>query len=192
MEKGLKIGLAVIVLAVIAIAGYFLFFQAPSFEQEYKRMALSWKDNGVTEERLHSADEVFSSNAAALDFDAIQDGLVSFKNSAKNQAAGELAGVYSLFVESARLSSTASAMRSSLSASEVSFCENLEAYEDLGANISELIKTKEDYLNAVNSFVAKYPSEAQSISLYATANGASADKAHQDLLDAISVAKEVC
>lgn len=166
MEKNKKIVLAVIVLAAIAIAGYFLFFQAPPFDQEYKRMALSWKNNGLAEERLHAA-----YNALLLDPQAlgkIRQGLVSFKSNTGNQAAKDLSDVYINFVDFCSDFSSGQAIWASIPESPESPCENIEQVKQLGQKFKGMKEKSDAYLESVKGFVAKHPKEAEQILMYET------------------------
>ncbi|MEM0360805.1 MAG: hypothetical protein QXK06_05735 [Candidatus Diapherotrites archaeon] len=188
MKKNQKIALIAIILLVVIIAVYLLFFQAPSFEKEYERMSLAWKNNGLKEERLHASETVFS-----LDSEKIEDirSEISSFSSSPNPAIKDLSTTYLLFLESAKIASEISSMSETLAGSQQGLCESLPAYERLGKKFSELEEKKEAYLKATNAFVSKYPKEAESISLKANTaglQGASSSK----FVELLEVAKEVC
>lgn len=182
-DKSVIIGASLIAIGITA----FLFLLPQPFEQEYERMSLAWKKNGLSEEHLHASMEIFSMQEPRIE--KIKNELVSFKNTTRNQAARELAGVYILFVENAAGYSSIQKLKSSLVSSAKPLCENISLYEEMSVALSKLKQKQNDYLNAVNSFVSKHPEEAESISLY---KAPSAEDPLKPLIDAISVLMEAC
>lgn len=175
------------ILAIIGIIALFFLLQ-PSFEQEYARMSLVWKEKGL-EEYLHASEKVFSLEESEIS--EIKSEIRSFKNSTGNAAAGELASVYSLFLETAGGHSAIAQLQASLASSTKPLCENLSLYEKMEEGFTELKQKRDDYFNAVNSFVSKYPEEARSIS-FSKASIPSSDESLEALLDAIAVIRGAC
>jgi hypothetical protein len=167
MEKNKKIALAVIVLAAIAVAGYFLFFQAPSFEQEYKRMALSWIGNGVTEEQLHGSTSLFSLDSTALG--KVKADLLQFKSSTKNLAAAELADAYVSFAQSAialsELKKTKSEIQAIIGSSQKDVCEALPLIDTGNTRLAQLKDSTAGYVSKISAFKEKYPAESKAVAI---------------------------
>ncbi|MFH1235290.1 MAG: hypothetical protein V1493_06775 [Candidatus Diapherotrites archaeon] len=186
MEKNAKIVLGLAVIIVVAVlVYYFLLAQPVSFDQEYLQMQGAWKGNGITDERLHASPAVFSLSKA--DIGKIKADIVSFKKTAKNQATAELADIYILLLEDA----DAALQVKEASGLQTPSCQNLGALSALEAELKSAESKKAAYLDAVNSFVIKYPEEAESISLFAVEKDYAGETAGP-LLAAISAMKEVC
>ena len=156
--------IAVAALAVIIIAALALVFllPAPSFEQEYARLSLAWKDNGLDAEHLHASEEAFSLEASKLN--SIKNGIISFKAGTGNTAAGELADVFLAHINFSIEYSGIEKFRASID-TEKPFCENKAKLEELGAKMASLKEKRNAYLNAANAFVEKFPEEAEAVSL---------------------------
>lgn len=188
MEKNVKTAVGIVAIIVVAALVYYLFFaQPPSFEQEYAQMQGAWKGNGISDERLHASQAIFSIDKAAIG--KIKENIVSFKKTARNKATADLADVYVLLLEDAEAASLVGDAKAVFSGTPS--CQNIGALSSLEESLESAETKKTAYLDAVNAFVMKYPEEAESISLFAVEKDYAGEIA-DPLLAAISAMKEVC
>jgi len=166
MEKNNTKQIAIAAVAVVIIAALALVFLSPvpSFEQEYARLSLAWKGNGLEAEHLHASEETFALEKSELN--SIKNGIISFKASTRNNAAGELSDAYIAFIDFSSEYASIQKLKASLTEdADRPLCENAAAFRELSAKYTSLKEKGDKYLGKVNSFVSDYPKEAGEISL---------------------------
>jgi len=139
---------------------------APTFDSEYEKMALSWKDNGVNGYYFHKSEDIFSLNHQQIE--KIRIGITTEKNSSRNEKVKELGGIYLELLDFLDSFSGAVQLKETLSNEDVPFCENQEKYNELIEKFESVSSTKKVYLESVNSFVSSNPELSDKISLYET------------------------
>lgn len=197
MGKGKAIGLLVLIIIVAAAAYLYLpgidLPAQPSgnFSQEYSALSNSWKNAGLSEEKMHANFDALLSMPRE-NLSQVKQSLNQSKSSAQGQAMQEITDIYIILTDIAIKTKQLAALNDSINLN-ADICENVLMFEEVNQGTTELTELYDSYALKIIDFVQKHPTEAEAIGFYRLGTGFEAEKQQlQDLKEGLEIVKAGC
>ncbi len=157
--------LAVIVILIIAVVLVFFLQPPQNFNSPYTQMKNIWISQGFAKEALH-ADFAALTALPADNLSKIKIDLEKNASASSQPAIKDLAPIYSKLTDAALLFKAINQKSESLSTSATGFCELLQEYTQLNAQMQALNNDFTSLSANIDNFIQKHPAEAGEIDLF--------------------------